>query len=186
MTIRFEKATLNHLNMILGWLNEPHMIEFWDNSQEHRDDIKNFVGKRPQTYFAGTTKYWIGYYNNIPYAFILSDILQPDQDLPNLYRQHLSQKGHTISLDFGIGNTDLLGKGLAAPTLQEFMIFYSQAIDPLTDTFFIDPDQNNPKAQRVYEKAGFVDVGDYQPTKGAFVGQTTRLMLKQLLGRSSK
>lgn len=74
--IHFKKATLNHINIIFTWLAEPHMMEFWDNSQEHKDDILNFVHNRPQHYFAGTTKYWIGFINEEPYSFILSDIIK--------------------------------------------------------------------------------------------------------------
>jgi hypothetical protein len=44
INIHFEKATLLHKNVIFTWLDEPHVREFWDNSQEHRDDILSFLG----------------------------------------------------------------------------------------------------------------------------------------------
>ena len=55
----------------------------------------------------------------------------------------MSKSGHTITLDFGIGNKNFLGKGLASSTLEAFIKFYHKHIDPLSDTFFIDPDENN-------------------------------------------
>jgi RimJ/RimL family protein N-acetyltransferase len=66
------------------------------------------------------------------------------------------------------------------PTLDAFVRFYKNSVDPLTDTFFIDPDANNPRAQHVYSKAGFIAVGDFKPTEGAFKGQTTHLMVRKV------
>ena len=179
--IHFEKVTGAHLDTIFSWLTEPHMMEFWDNSQEHKDDILNFIQGKPQTYFAGTTQYWIGFIDKQLYAFVLSDILKKDQeDLSNTHLANMSETGHTIALDFGIGNKEYLGRGLAAPTLSEFMIFYKKDIDPKADTFFIDPDETNPRAIRVYNKAGFTKVGQYQATQGAFMGLSSDLMVKKL------
>lgn len=179
--VHFAKASHSHIDTIFGWLAEPHMMEFWDNSQEHKDDIINFINNNPQTYFAGTAKYWIGYFNDEPYAFILSDILQKEQtDLSELHCANLSQTGHTIALDFGIGNKKFLGRGLAAPTLMAFMQFYTGSIDPKADTFLIDPDENNPRAIHVYTKAGFIKVGGFNVTQGAFIGHHSDLMVKRV------
>lgn len=179
--IHFTKAIQSHIDLIFSWLQEPHIQEFWDNSQDHKDDILNFIQGNPQTYFAGTTKYWIGLIDNEPYAFILSDILKKGQkDLSQVHLANMSETGHTVSLDFGIGNKKYLGRGLAAPTLLEFMFFYKRTIDPKADTFFIDPDENNPRAIRVYNKAGFIKVGEYQATEGAFIGHNSELMVKKL------
>lgn len=144
------------------------MREFWDNTQAHKDDILNFIHGRKQHYFYGTTMYWVGSIEGEPFCFLLSDILQADQDLSDVYRKHMSETGHTISLDFGIGNKNYLGKGFAVPNLKTFMDFYHHQIDPLADTFFIDLDANNPRAKYVYRKAGFNQVGDYNVQARAF------------------
>jgi hypothetical protein len=57
MNIHFEKAALKHIDIIFSWLQEKHIQEFWDNSQNHKDDNLNFIYEKPQKYFAGTTKY---------------------------------------------------------------------------------------------------------------------------------
>lgn len=176
--IHFKKAAQEHQETIFQWLDEPHMKEFWDNSQEHRDDILNFIHGRKQHYFYGTTQYWVGYLDEQPFCFILSDQILPFQELSDLHKDYLSKSGHTITLDFGIGNAAFLGKGLAATTLQAFATFYQQQIDPKADTFFIDPDINNPRAFRVYEKAGFQLVGEYFMKGGAFEGHKASLMVK--------
>ncbi|BAG39994.1 class I SAM-dependent methyltransferase [Orientia tsutsugamushi] len=48
------------------------------------------------------------------------------------------------------------------------------------DTFFIYPYENNPRAIRVYNKASFTKVGQYQATQGAFIGHNSDLMVKKL------
>lgn len=178
--INFKKADITHVDIIFKWLAEPHMVEFWDNTQEHKDDILNFIHGRKQAYFAGTTKYWLSYIQDEPYAFILSDVISPDEEgLPDLYKRNLSKNGITIALDFGIGNKKFLGQGLAVPTLGAFMQFYRESIDKSADTFLIDPDENNPRAKHVYEKAGFKTVGEYDVTQGAFKGNMSYLMVKK-------
>lgn len=180
-TIHFEKATLAHKDLIFEWLDEPHIKEFWDNSQEHKGDLLNFINGRKQHYFYGTTRYWLGYYDNHPFCFVLSDeLLSNQKDLTERRRVHLSKDGKTISLDFGIGNSAFLGKGLAAPTLMAFTKFYQGEIDPKADTFFIDPDENNPRTQHVYEKAGFKIIGKAVLQKGYFIGSESFIMVKKL------
>jgi hypothetical protein len=46
MKIKFEKVTGAHLYTIFSWLREPHIMEFWDNTQAHKDDIVNFTEGR--------------------------------------------------------------------------------------------------------------------------------------------
>lgn len=178
--IHFEIATIKHQETIFNWLSEPHMMEFWDNSQEHKNDILNFIHGRKQHYICGTAKYWVGYIDEKPFCFILSDeLLSSQKNLSDLHKKHLSKTGKTIGLDFGIGNTAFLGKGLAAPTLQAFIEYYKNCIDSKADTFFIDPNENNPRALHVYEKAGFKRVGNFTATAGAFKEQESLLLVKR-------
>lgn len=182
--IHFEKAALSHKDLIFAWLEESHMKEFWDNSQEHKDDILNFMKGQKQHYFYGTTRYWVGFFENQPYSFLLSDEMHAEEeDLPDLHRAHLSKTGHTITLDFGIGNKAFLGKGLAALTLSAFVEFYKAQVDPQADMFFIDPDENNPRAKHVYAQAGFELVGEYKMGQGTFKDQRTYLMVKRIIGQ---
>lgn len=178
MNLQFEKANTQHIDIIFAWLAEPHMMEFWDNSQAHKEDILNFIHGRKQHYFYGTTRYWIGLINKEPYCFLLSDRFEAEQDLSDVHRKHLSKSGHTVGLDFGIGNKSYLGKSLAAPTLEAFVNFYHHEIDPLTDTFFIDPNKDNARAKHVYSKAGFVEVGEFDVHAGAFKESVSCLMVK--------
>ena len=118
--ITFNVAGEEDEKTIFSWLAEPHMVEYWDNSQEHKDDISNFIHGRKQLYFAGTTKYFMGRIDNVPFAFILGDIIDADENLSALQKKVMSKFGNTVSVDFGIGNKDYIGKGLASK-----LLFYS-------------------------------------------------------------
>jgi RimJ/RimL family protein N-acetyltransferase len=76
-----------------------------------------------------------------------------------------------------IGNERYVGKGLAADTLKQFMTFMRE-VDPSIDMFIIDPSQDNPRAKRVYEKAGFTVIDTYITEKGYFKGDVNFLMQK--------
>jgi hypothetical protein len=183
MNISFKKVAVEHTDVIFDWLAKPHMIEFWDNSQEHKDDIMRFINaeKRSALYYEGIFNYWIGLSDDIPYSFLLTSEMYSNQnDISKLHRKHLSITGKTITIDFGIGNEDFLGKGLAAITLESFIGFYHDNFDQLADTFFIDPDKNNPRAEHVYRKAGFEKVGEFDVVKGEFKGGVSYLMIKKI------
>ncbi len=174
----FKKATLDDKDTIFSWLDEPHVIEFWDNSQAHRDDILNFMMGRqqPSPYFDGIFDYWLGYINEEAFCFLLTSPVTATQDIPQLYKQHLPADGNAYGIDFCIGNTSCLGKGLAASTLQAFMQYFVAKVDTNTCRFFIDPDAHNPRAIHVYAQAGFEKVGEFIMPGGVFAGEKSVLM----------
>lgn len=184
MDFRFEKLTLKYKDVVFQWLAEPHMQEFWDNSQEHKDDIIIFMNGRqePSNYFDGIFTYWIGFIDEEPFCIVLSAEENVDRPAPQIIHDNLSKNGTTYGLDFGIGNKEFLGKGLAAPALEAFVAFYKNKVDPRADTFFIDPDENNPRAQRVYEKAGFRWVGEFEQENKYwdFTSDKAYLMVKKI------
>lgn len=180
--IRFEKATLKYKETIFTWLEEPFIKEFWDNSQGHKDDILNFIHgvKKPSSYFKDIFfDYWIGFMDDEPYAFIMTHEENEAAKPPETYKPFISQKGKTFGLDFCIGNAKFFGKGLAAPTLKAFMTFFSQEIEPQTDTFIIDPFVTNPRAIHVYQKAGFEIIGEFEQAGGYFDKTKGVIMVKK-------
>jgi|GEM_PF-270460 len=163
-SIHFKKASPEHKENIFQWLEEPHVKEFWDNSQNHRKDILIFINgrKEPSPYFDGIFDYWIGLVNNEPYCLVMTSEIFPTQtDLVDVWRENLSKNGRTFSIDFMIGNRNYYGKGLASPTLEAFTKFIQEKVDSFIDTFFIDPEESNARAKHVYAKAGFQCISDF-------------------------
>lgn len=177
--IHFKKATLAHKDTIFEWLEEPHMIEFWDNSQEHRQDIEIFMNGRvtPSPYFDGMNSYWVGLIDDEPYSLIMTHEEHEDTDPPDYFKPYLRMPGKTICLDFCIGNKTFLGKGMAAQTLIAFMDYYCKEIQEVA-RYLIDPFLNNPRAIHVYKKAGFEIVSEFTQEGGNFDQNKGFLMVK--------
>ena len=178
--IHFEKATLPYHYVILEWLDAKHIKEFWDNTPEHRQDILLFMQGRKESspYADGIFTYWIGFIEQDPYCLVMTSEMINDADLPSYYRECISKTGKTYSIDFMIGNENYFGKGLAAPTLDTFMRFMREKIDSSIDTFMIDPEEANPRAKHVYEKAGFQTVSEFVSTRGSGKGTKHFLMIR--------
>lgn len=170
--IIFNKANLSHQDIILSWLEESHIKEFWDSSQAHKDDIINFIAgrKTPSDYCGGHYIYWIASIDHIPFAMIMAIKEYKTGEINQIKIDNLSKIGHTYSIDFMIGNIDYLGRGLGARTISEFLDFIRSKIDPKATRFLIDPASDNPRAKHVYEKAGFEYIG-YFIMEGAVSGK---------------
>ncbi len=181
-TIHFEKATLSHQAAIFKWLDAPHVKEFWDNSSEHREDILLFINgrKAPSPYSDGIFTYWVGTIGNEPYCLLMTSDMFDSADLPSYYRDCLSKTGKTCTIDFMIGNDKYVDTGLAAPTLEAFTTFMQKNIDPIIDTFMIDPEEANSRAKHVYEKAGFQTISEFVSTQSSGKGLKHFLMIKKM------
>lgn len=175
----FRRLNLEDVQTIFMWLDEAHMQEFWDNSQNHRDDITHFAeGRKTQSaYHNGMFSYWVGSSNGELFCMIMTSEIDYD-DCPQVWRDNLLPDKKSCSLDFCIGNKNYLGKGFAAITLEKFTEYFRSDIDSGIFSFFIDPNKNNPRARHVYKKAGFKIVGEFVAESGFFAGQRHDLMVK--------
>jgi len=171
MNITFSKANSIHEPIIFEWLKKPHVKEFWDNSQKHRNDISHFIhGVKERPYANGMFDYWVGAMDDEPFCLVMtSEVLHASEPWSSYWNPHLSKTGRTYSFDFMIGNENYFGKGLAAPTLQAFAKFLQEQVDPTIDTFMIDPNVNNPRAKHVYQKAGFIPVAEFERRGEQFI-----------------
>lgn len=163
MNMQFEKANLTHINTIFSWLAEPYVQEFWDNTQNHKDDILNFINGRttPSSYADGKYVYWIATEHGHPFSMLMTIQETPEDHIDDIKLMHLSKTGHSYGIDYMIGDQKYFGKGYGAKTLIEFIDFFRKEVDPSADTFLIDPASDNPRAKHVYMKAGFEHIGDF-------------------------
>lgn len=184
MNIHFEKANISHLNIIFGWLAEPFVQEFWDNTQEHKDDILKFVNgrKEPSNYCDGKYVYWIASCDGHPFAMLMTIQETAEDPIDDIKLNHLSKTGHTYGIDYMIGDKNYFGKGYGAKTLSEFLDFFRREFDVTADTFIIDPASDNPRAKHVYIKAGFKHIADFVMSgdvSGA--GKSHHLLIRRFL-----
>lgn len=183
MNIQFNKAKKENIDVILKWLKEPFIQEFWDNTQDHKNDILNFINGRiePSSYADGKYVYWIASCDGQPYAMLMTIKETPEDHLDDIKLYYLSKTGHTYGMDYMIGDKNYFGKGYGSKTLIDFINFFIKEFDPIADTFLIDPAIDNPRAKHVYMKAGFQYVCDFVMSgdvSGA--GKPHHLLIKQI------
>lgn len=161
--LTFDKASFKYKKIIFAWLMEKHVQEFWDNTQDHKDDIINFMEGRnlPSSYADGKFIYWIAFCDGEPYAMLMTIQETHKEDIDELKLANLSKTGNSYNIDYMIGNTKYLGMGYGTRTLIEFITFLRDSFDKKADTFLIDPATDNPRAKHVYEKAGFKYIDDF-------------------------
>lgn len=188
MKIHFEKVTSAHLDTIFSWLRQPHVMEFWDNTEAHKDDIVNFAEgrKTPSSYADGQYVYWIAYLEDEPFAMLMTIQERHKEDIGPEKLKRLSKTGDAYGLDYMIGNPKFFGKGYGSQTLSDFIDFFRESIDSKADTFLIDPDSANLRAKHVYMKAGFKHVCDFMmegDVSGA--GKIHHLLVKKFVPKVS-
>lgn len=184
MSIHFEKAKINHIDIIFNWLAEPFVQEFWDNTQCHKDDILNFVNGRtePSNYCDGKYVYWIASWGGHPFAMLMSIQETEEDHIDDIKLNHLSKTGHTYGIDYMIGDKNYFGQGYGAKTLSEFLDFFRREIDVSADTFIIDPAIDNARAKHVYMKAGFEYIADFvMGGNCSGAGMAHHLLIKRFL-----
>jgi RimJ/RimL family protein N-acetyltransferase len=164
MEIQFQKVTPSHLNIIFQWLEQDFILEFWDNTQAHKDNIANFANGRKtlSPYVDGKYIYWIATIKDEPFAMLMSIQNTFKDDIEEEKLDRLSRTGNTYNIDFMIGNPSFFGKGYGARTLNDFIHYFRKNIDFKADTFMIDPPCNNARAKHVYMKAGFEYICDFK------------------------
>jgi len=164
-TISFCKVTQSHPELVHRWWHAPHVIEFWDNSEEMWNNFSNYTSGKRDLY-----DYWIGFCDGKPYSLVMTS--DASDDTPELLKPWISAEGKTLTIDFMIGEPFYLAKGLAAKTLTAFAEFLPDTVS----TLLIDPESENRKAVHVYEKAGFKKVDTFMPREGYFAGKAHLLM----------
>ena len=149
--IRFEPVTPAHFPLLRGWLNSEHLRHWWGDPETEFGIIVDMVegrdGGHPFLFFCdkravGYIQYWhIGAHQTMLWT----------KDNPWL----LQLEPETVGVDIAIGNEDDLARGLGTAALKRF----ARMLRGMGHhAIIIDPDRENHRAIRAYEKAGFLPV----------------------------
>ena len=146
--ISFEPVTAAHYGLLREWLCRPHMREWWGEPETELGYIVDMVEGRDTTRPflimldgepAGYIQYWfIGHHQNEIWV----------KDHPWL----MELPKETVGVDLSIGDPERLSAGIGSAALKAFVAMLRA--DGFSD-IIIDPDPDNHRAVRAYEKAGF-------------------------------
>lgn len=150
--VSFERVAESHLPMLLAWLSEPHVRQWWGDPDVElrliRDgcesgEVDGFIFRIADVP-AGYIQSWIpSQYDEEPWA----------RDLP----------ADTPGVDIFVGPPEMLGKGIAPRALRAFA---ARLFDEGAARIVIDPDAGNRRAVTAYTKAGFVPFGEWMDESG--------------------
>lgn len=133
----FKPVNVSQRTLIHDWLKQTHIKEWI-----HGVGLQNTLNGL-EKFFQGesNTTYWIGYDNDIPFAFLITS---PEGD-------------DATTLDLFICDLKYLGKGIAVPMIQKFLISHFSNMKKV----LIDPEATNRRAIHVYQKVGFKITGEF-------------------------
>jgi aminoglycoside 6'-N-acetyltransferase len=140
--------------LFFKWLQAPHVKAWWDKNIQWTPQL---LKEKYGSYIHGY-KLEAGIKEPLQ-AYIISIDAQPVGYI-QLYnpRDYFGEElmdeltDSLAGLDFFIGETEYLGKGLGSLILRKFLEEY---VDPSYDSCLVDPNTANIRAIRAYEKAGF-------------------------------
>ncbi len=136
----FRPVTRADLPMIATWLAEPHMVEWWGEAQASLAEIAQAIDDP-------ATEPYVVELDGEPIGYVQS--YDPHGEDGHPYRD---QPAGTLGMDISIGVPALLGRGHGTEIVRQFAERLVAAGAP---RIVIDPDPDNLRAIRAYEKAGF-------------------------------
>ena len=148
--ITFAPLAPEHLGLLHGWLQQPHVREFWDDGHRTREQVRaHYSDPDP---------------DNASFVFTLAGLtagyLQTYRvGSSSEYGQWRSPRGETWGLDLLLGAVADTGQGHGPQVIRAFIAFW-QGQRPHLSRLLIDPDVRNIRAVRAYQKAGFSSVGE--------------------------
>ncbi len=154
-TISFLPVEEQHISLLRKWLKEPHVTEFWQETQDEEKFRIKFLKKFPER---GVTAFIISVNSN-PVGYIqyyeackVGDGWWPDA------------KPGTFGIDQFIGDPNLIGKGLGTAIIKKFVnhLFHKLKAEEI----IADPEPKNERAIRAYEKVGFKALGEIKTPGG--------------------
>ena len=136
------------LGLLRDWIGRPHWQEWWGPVDREIDYIQDMLAGRD------TTRPFLFCRGEEPVGYIqvwsIAD--QVDAGWAEEEAWLLHAPSDAVGVDLSIGDINQLGKGIGSRVLADFAVTLGEEGHR---TILIDPDSDNTRAIRAYEKAGF-------------------------------
>ena len=147
MTFEFKPLAETDLAMLQGWLQRPHVAEWWgpaDSVDELREDFLT----------GGTTRAFIAHHGGEPVGFIQCYVVMGSGD--GWWEDETDPGARGI--DQFLAHEVQLNQGLGRAMVRAFVDGLFE--DPAVTVVQTDPSPDNPRAIHCYKAAGFEAVGE--------------------------
>ncbi|WP_028775959.1 GNAT family N-acetyltransferase [Shimazuella kribbensis] len=132
------------LDMLFGWMHEPHVIPFWNlavSYDAYKKHLQQFLNDPHQMLHIGSL-------NEVPMSY-WETYWAKDDIIGETYHVHSSDQGIHLLL----GPPDYIGKGYALPLLKTMI--YRLFLYEKTEKIIAEPDIRNEKMIYIFKKCGF-------------------------------
>ena len=143
----FRPLTRADLAMLHGWLQRPHVAEWWHEPTTLDDLERDYLAPATMT---PSTRAYIALLEGEPIGFIQSYVALGSGDG---WWENETDPG-SRGIDQFLANIDQLGRGLGSTMVDAFVEQLFQ--DPAVTKVQTDPSPVNMRAIRSYQRAGFV------------------------------
>ncbi len=136
----FRPMTADDLPLLKRWLAAPHVVQWWGNTHEQFELVRGDLEVEAMDQYVVTT-------NDRPFGYLqcYDPMVWPDNGLG-------AHPAGTRGIDQFIGEPAMLERGHGSAFIRMFIERLLKAGSPRVIT---DPDPNNHRAIRAYEKADF-------------------------------
>ena len=146
------------LHAVHAWMNDPEVAEFW-NKALPLPEIESYL--RDQLDSAHSHPF-VGELDGVPMSYW--ELYRADRDA---LADHYPCRPHDAGVHLLLGPADYRGRGLAAPLLK-IVASWQLSADPRAHRVVAEPDVENRRSIRIFERAGFRRAGEIDlPTKRA-------------------
>ncbi|GHG08398.1 acetyltransferase [Deinococcus piscis] len=150
VTLTFQDLAPSHLPLLHGWLQQPHVREFWDDGDRTLQQV--------QAHYFGPARDAVGFMVTLGTEAVAYAQAYPVPEASD-YAKWRSSTGETWGIDLFIGEERWLGHGLAVDLIKA-LLMHLRRQQPELQRVLIDPEARNTRARHIYAKAGFVVVGE--------------------------
>ena len=149
--IKFREAKSEDFNKIHKWLNEEHVQEFF---QPRNMTLEQVIAKyQPRLEKRHPIKMHLALLNSDAFGFLQSyRVLDYEEFSKDI------QESHGFTIDFYIGETQYLRKGLGSQMIDSYISYVSKKEFPEERVCFICHRKDNPKAIHASKHAGLKEV----------------------------
>ena len=149
-TVSFRRLQDTDATLMLAWLQRPHVKQWWNDGDDTLEKVR---------------KHYCGKPDEVSRFVLLSAINQPIG-----YFQYYPLADNVIGIDQFIGDAALINQGLGTIAVSAFIARILESHSP--KMIIVDPEPDNRRAIRCYEKSGF----RYQTTAVDENGKSAYLM----------
>lgn len=137
--------------MLGAWLRKAEVREWWGDPDRELGLLREDLGNPQMTML-------IAFYDDRPFGYLQHYDVRA---WPMAYFAHLPEGARAV--DMFIGETDMLSGGHGSSMLRHIA---EELVEDGVPAIAIDPDPDNKRAVRAYEKAGFVIDGPIETDEG--------------------